>query len=86
MDGAFTRLTAAGITLDLDPSVGSLTQRLMAALRAGVQHGQLPAGLTLPPSRTLAAELGCSRWVVTVAYAQLVSEGYLVATTGSATR
>ena len=86
MDGAFTRLTAAGLTLDLDPSIGSLTQRLMAALRTGVQHGHLPAGLTLPPSRTLAAELGCSRWVVTEAYAQLVSEGYLVATTGSATR
>jgi len=79
-------LTAAGLTLQLDPTSGSLTQQLMAALRAGVQHGQLPPGLTLPPSRTLAVELGCSRWVVTEAYAQLVSEGYLVATTGSATR
>jgi GntR family transcriptional regulator/MocR family aminotransferase len=79
-------VTAAGLSLDLDPSIGSLTQRLMAALRTGVQHGQLPAGLTLPPSRMLAAELGCSRWVVTEAYGQLVSEGYLVATTGSATR
>ena len=69
------RLTSAGLTLDLDPSIGSLTQRLMAALRTGVQHGQLPAGLALPPSRALAAELGCSRWVVTEAYAQLVSRG-----------
>ena len=54
-------MTAAGLTLDLDPRIGSLTQRLMAALRTGVQQGQLSAGLTLPPSRTLAAELGCSR-------------------------
>src|SRR4051794_22891080 len=79
-------VTAAGLALDLDPSVGSMTQRLMAGLRSGVQQGQLPAGLALPPSRTLSAELGCSRWVVTEAYGQLVSEGYLVATTGSATR
>ena len=34
----------------------------------------------------MAAQLGCSRWVVTEAYGQLVSEGYLEATTGSATR
>lgn len=86
MDRPATPVTVAGLTLDLDPSIGSMTQRLMAALRAGVQHGQLPAGLALPPSRTLAAELGCSRWVVTEAYAQLGSEGYLVALTGSATR
>jgi GntR family transcriptional regulator/MocR family aminotransferase len=78
--------TAASLRLDLDPSIRSLTQRLTAALRIGVQQGQLPAGLTLPPSRALAADLGCSRWVVTEAYAQLVSEGYLLATTGSATR
>jgi GntR family transcriptional regulator / MocR family aminotransferase len=40
----------------------------------------------LPPSRTLAADLGVSRWTVTQAYAQLVTEGYLTARTGSATR
>jgi len=31
----------------------------------------------LPPSRSLAAELGCSRWVVTEAYSQLIAQGYL---------
>ncbi|MET1004861.1 MAG: PLP-dependent aminotransferase family protein, partial [Propionibacteriaceae bacterium] len=86
MEQTSRRVSAAGLTLELNPSSGSFTQQLMAALRIGVQHGQLAPGLTLPPSRTLAAELGCSRWVVTEAYAQLVSEGYLVATTGSATR
>jgi GntR family transcriptional regulator/MocR family aminotransferase len=79
-------LAADGLLLDLDPRILSWTQRLMAALRTGIQRGQLPAGVTLPPSRALAAELGCSRWVVTEAYGQLVSEGYLVATTGSGTR
>jgi GntR family transcriptional regulator/MocR family aminotransferase len=58
----------------------------MAALRDGVRDGRLAAGTPLPPSRALAAELGCSRWVVTEAYSQLVSEGYLSGTTGSATR
>ncbi len=40
----------------------------------------------VPPSRALAEELGCSRWVVTEAYAQLIAEGYLSARMGSATR
>jgi GntR family transcriptional regulator/MocR family aminotransferase len=79
-------VTVAGLLLDLDSSGGPLTRRLMAALRDGVRDGRLAAGTALPPSRVLAAELGCSRWVVTEAYAQLVSEGYLAATTGSATR
>ena len=72
--------------LALPTEGGSLTRRLTAALREGIQTGQLPADTAVPPSRALAAELGCSRWVVTEAYGQLVSEGYLVATTGSATR
>ena len=65
---------------------GSLTRRLATGLRLGIQDGSLPADQVLPPSRVLAAELGCSRWVVTEAYGQLVAEGYLSATTGSATR
>lgn len=40
----------------------------------------------LPPSRTLASDLGVSRWAVTQAYGQLVTEGYLESRTGSATR
>ncbi len=60
--------------------------RLTRALRAAVTGGRIASGSALPPSRTLAAELGCSRWVVTEAYAQLVAEGYLEARSGSATR
>ncbi|HCT76852.1 MAG TPA: GntR family transcriptional regulator [Micromonosporaceae bacterium] len=61
-------------------------ERLASALRQAIRQGQLSPGAALPPSRQLAADLGCSRWVVTEAYAQLVAEGYLQAKTGSATR
>ena len=79
-----TQITAAGLTLEL-ASDGPLTRRLVTALRDAVRDGSLSAGTALPPSRLLAAELGCSRWVVTEAYGQLVAEGYLQATTGAAT-
>lgn len=79
-------VSAAGLMLELAESSDPLSRRLMNALRAGVRDGRLPAGSALPPSRVLAAELGCSRWVVTEAYGQLVAEGYLSATQGAATR
>ncbi|MEO3822230.1 PLP-dependent aminotransferase family protein [Actinomadura sp. B10D3] len=63
-----------------------LHDRLAHALRAAIREGRLVEGAAVPPSRTLAEELGCSRWVVTEAYAQLKAEGYLSARTGSATR
>jgi GntR family transcriptional regulator/MocR family aminotransferase len=71
--------------LDL-PDTGAKHERLTRALRAAIRSGRLPTGSALPPSRTLSADLGCSRWVVTQAYALLVAEGYLEARTGSATR
>jgi GntR family transcriptional regulator/MocR family aminotransferase len=46
-------------------------------LRDGILAGRLRAGVRLPPSRLLAAELGVSRGVIVEAYAQLTSEGYL---------
>jgi GntR family transcriptional regulator / MocR family aminotransferase len=78
-------ISAAGLALDLGAD-GPMTRRLAGALRDAVRDGRLTAGAALPPSRLLAAEIGCSRWVVTEAYGQLVAEGYLQATTGSATR
>jgi GntR family transcriptional regulator / MocR family aminotransferase len=60
--------------------------RLAAAIRAAIRDGRVPLGAALPPSRTLAEDLGVSRWTVTQAYGQLVTEGYLAARTGSATR
>ncbi|MDL5206131.1 PLP-dependent aminotransferase family protein [Streptomyces sp. ALI-76-A] len=76
---------AWSVLLDL-PGTGAKHERLTRALRMAVRSGRLPAGSALPPSRTLAADLGCSRWVVTQAYTQLVAEGYLDARVGSATR
>jgi GntR family transcriptional regulator / MocR family aminotransferase len=73
----------------LDPSAarpGPLHARLTAAIRAAIRDGRLPLGAALPPSRTLATDLGVSRWTVTQAYGQLVTEGYLTGRTGSATR
>jgi GntR family transcriptional regulator/MocR family aminotransferase len=74
------------VLLDLSGTTGPVHARLATALREAIRRGALPAGSTLPPSRTLAGELGCSRWVVTEAYAQLAAEGYLDATVGSGTR
>jgi GntR family transcriptional regulator/MocR family aminotransferase len=72
--------------LELGDRHGPLHARLSSALREAIRDGRLPAGSALPPSRTLAEDLGCSRWVVTEAYAQLAAEGYLDARVGSATR
>jgi GntR family transcriptional regulator/MocR family aminotransferase len=71
--------------LDLDGH-GPLHARLAGALRAAIRDGRLRQDSVLPPSRVLAAELGCSRWVVTQAYAELVTAGYLETRTGSGTR
>lgn len=79
-----TNLTA-DVHLDLSGD-GPVHVRLTHALRAAVRSGRLAGGAVLPPSRTLAAHLGVSRWVVTQAYGELVGEGVLEARTGSATR
>ncbi|MFF3494596.1 PLP-dependent aminotransferase family protein [Streptomyces sp. NPDC002795] len=63
-----------------------LHDRLAHALRTAIRDGRLSEGAAVPPSRALAEELGCSRWVVTQAYGQLIAEGYLSARVGSATR
>jgi GntR family transcriptional regulator/MocR family aminotransferase len=65
---------------------GPKHRRLAEQLREAVRTRRIPPGAALPPSRLLAEELGCSRWVVTEAYGQLVAEGYLEARAGSATR
>ncbi len=64
---------------------GSLAAPLRAKLRDAIRTGRLPAGTVLPPSRTLARDLGVSRGVVVEAYSQLVAEGFLLAARGSRT-
>ncbi|MBG0819442.1 PLP-dependent aminotransferase family protein [Planomonospora sp. ID91781] len=75
-----------GLLLDVPDDGRALHERLTAAIRAAVLAGRLGPGDALPPSRALAEELSCSRWVVNEAYAQLVAEGHLTARQGSGTR
>jgi GntR family transcriptional regulator / MocR family aminotransferase len=78
---------AWGALLDLSATrPGPLYMRLAAAIRTAIRSSRLPLGAALPPSRTLASDLGISRWTATQAYAQLITEGYLTGKTGSATR
>ncbi|HZG88590.1 MAG TPA: PLP-dependent aminotransferase family protein, partial [Pseudonocardia sp.] len=63
----------------------SLHRQVEAAVRNGIRDGRLPAGARLPPTRTMAADLGVSRGVVVEAYQQLVAEGYLTGGSGGYT-
>jgi GntR family transcriptional regulator / MocR family aminotransferase len=82
----FQTNSASDVLLDLAGLGGPLHVQLTQALREAIRSGRLQAGSALPPSRRLASEIDCSRWVVTEAYAQLAAEGYVTATAGSGTR
>jgi GntR family transcriptional regulator/MocR family aminotransferase len=79
--------TWANSGLDLHVELGRTRVResLERALRDSVESGRLLPGTLLPPSRTLAADLGIARNTVVEAYAQLVAEGWLKARQGSGT-
>jgi len=70
--------------LKLDQS-GPLYRQIYRALRDQILKGVRTPGTPIPPSRQLATELGCSRNVVTLAYEQLLAEGYLQSRQGSGT-
>jgi GntR family transcriptional regulator / MocR family aminotransferase len=74
------------LLLTLDRRQGQLGAQVQAAIRAAIRSGRLRAGERLPSSRELARELGVSRGLIQDCYAQLLAEGYLNSTTGSATR
>jgi GntR family transcriptional regulator/MocR family aminotransferase len=63
-----------------------LRVQLERELREAIRSGRLIAGERLPSSRTMATELGISRGLVLECYSQLQAEGFLSATSGSATR
>jgi GntR family transcriptional regulator/MocR family aminotransferase len=63
-----------------------LHRQLEASIRDCIRSGRLGFGTSLPPTRTLAADLGVSRGVVVEAYQQLVAEGYLTSRTGGYTQ
>src|SRR5438093_921833 len=71
--------------LALDRLAGHSAAQIAAELRAAVRSGRLAGGTRLPPSRTLAADMGVSRGPVVEAYEQLVAEGFLVSRQGSGT-
>jgi GntR family transcriptional regulator/MocR family aminotransferase len=75
------------LLLRLDRGVAEpLRLQLERELRDAIRSGRLAAGERLPSSRVLAAELGISRGLVLECYSQLQAEGFLTASSGSATR
>ena len=75
------------LAIDLDRDRGdALHRQIEASIRRRIRLGALPAGVALPPTRALAAELGVTRGVVVEAYAQLVAEGYLTSRSGGYTQ
>jgi GntR family transcriptional regulator / MocR family aminotransferase len=65
--------------------VGERTDGIYRQLGAAIVEGRLVSGEALPPSRTLAAELGVSRTTIAVAYDRLIAEGFLVTRRGAGT-
>jgi len=68
--------------LELDGH-GPHYSQLTRAVKSAILSGRLVAGARLPPTRTLAEELGLSRITVLTAYEQLRAEGYIVGRVGS---
>jgi len=62
-----------------------LFRQLDRQLREAILSGRLVPGTRLPASRILARELGVSRMTVTVAFDQLIAEGYLEGRRGAGT-
>jgi GntR family transcriptional regulator / MocR family aminotransferase len=77
---------ASSIDLHLDfHPVAGRRYGLEHALRVAIQAGRLAAGVRLPSTRALAAELGLARNTVSAAYDQLTAEGYLLSRQGART-
>jgi GntR family transcriptional regulator/MocR family aminotransferase len=75
------------LAIDLDRHRGgALHHQIEASIRRRIRSGALPAGVALPPTRALAAELGVTRGVVVEAYGQLLAEGYLTSRGGGYTQ
>jgi GntR family transcriptional regulator/MocR family aminotransferase len=62
-----------------------LQQQIYDDVRCAILDGRLRPGRRIPSTRTLALELGVSRFPVLAAYDQLLHEGYLVGRIGSGT-
>ncbi|MBD9442761.1 PLP-dependent aminotransferase family protein [Pseudomonas sp. PDM04] len=64
----------------------TLQNWLYRTLRQDILDGRLARNFVLPSTRFLAAQYGLARGTVQAAYAQLLSEGYLVTAHGSGTK
>jgi GntR family transcriptional regulator/MocR family aminotransferase len=74
------------LTIELDASSNvPLHRQLYEGLRGAIVCAQVGPGTRLPSTRALAEALGVSRSTIISSFAQLHSEGYLQATTGSGT-
>jgi len=62
-----------------------LANQLYEQLRDNIESGRLAAGVQLPPSRLLAAQLGLSRKTISDTYSRLTYENYLVGKIGCGT-
>src|ERR1700733_14970741 len=67
-------------------SDGALSRLLAARIGRLADTGELPAGVRLPPERTLAASLAVSRNTVALAYQVLRAGGRAATRQGSGTR
>lgn len=73
--------------MDLAVDLSARGDRATAIYRAlldAIRSGRLGAGDRLPPTRTLARDLGVSRNTVAAAYESLVAEGFLSSHVGEA--
>src|SRR3954466_6087093 len=67
------------------PGARGARDQLLSALRDAVRSGRLAPGTMLPPSRSLATDLGLARKTVAEADAELVAEGWLASRQGAGT-
>jgi GntR family transcriptional regulator/MocR family aminotransferase len=78
---------AADLLVELRRGDGvPLHRQVEASIRDSIRAGRLRLGTPLPPTRTLAADLGVSRGVIVEAYEQLTAEGYLTSRAGGYTQ
>ncbi len=75
-------LNAQFLTIDT-ASRKPIYEQLADGLKALIARGELKEGVTLPPVRQLAADLGVNLNTVAVAYRQLQSEGLITVRHGS---
>ena len=68
------------------PVQDRITRRIGDAIKGQIASGLLGPGAKLPSTRSLAAEWGVSRSTVTLAYEQLIAEGYLDVRQGARAR